>query len=330
MFIQNNLIKQIMSRSQFKTILKPTDWLGYMDAIVLHKQKTGKDGTAALYRATRNRYALFCKTEKVSAQLLDSSMLHSFRDHLQSNKLGVNSVNNYLSILRAVYNKGVEEQLIQPDVCRFNKLKLHSVSTYKRAVRMDVITEISRLELKEERLCFARDLFLFSFMACGIPFVDLVHLTRDNIHNNILVYKRTKTKTEIRITITPGMRYLIDNYSSKDSVYLFPVLKGDETYAQYKVALRTYNRRLNDIGNRLLVPVKLTSYVARHSWAMQAKEHNVPISVIGEALGHTSEKTTRFYLSNLDPSILEKANHKITTRLDKWIVNAKKRTDAYL
>ena len=41
--------------------------------------------------------------------------------------------------------------------------------------------------------------------------------------------------------------------------------------------------------------------------------------MIGEALGHTSEKTTRFYLSNLDQSILDKANKKIVSELDEWI-----------
>lgn len=319
-----------MSRTKLTTSSKSTDWPGFMDTLIERKQKVGKDGTAALYQAIRNRYTLFCETEKVSTQTLDSSVIHSFKDHLQSDGLGINSVNNYLSILRAMYNRGVEEHLIQRDEHLFDKLKLHPVSTHKRAVSMDVIMEVARLDLQEKRLLFARDLFLFSFMACGISFVDLVHLTRENIQNNFLVYKRTKTKTEIRITITPGMRYLIDRYSSKDSVYLFPVLKGGETYAQYKVKLRTYNRHLDEISKKLCEPVKLTSYVARHSWAMQAKEHNVPVSVIGEALGHTSEKTTHFYLSNLDPSILEKANLKITTQLDESIMKVKKKDYAYL
>lgn len=319
-----------MSRLQLSTSSKSCDWIDYMDRLVQRKKKVGKDGTAAIYKATRNRYTRFCETEKVSTQIMNLSVIHDFKDYLHSCGLGVNSVNNYLSILRAIYNKGVEEHLVQSDEHLFSKLKLHPVSTYKRAVSMDIIMEAAHLDLQEERLALARDLFIFSFMACGIPFIDLAHLTRANIRYNMLVYKRAKTQTEIRITITPGMRCLINRYSSKDSVYLFPVLKGGETYEQYKVALRTYNRRLDQIGKLLSTPVKLTSYVARHSWAMQAKEHEVPVAVIGEALGHTSERTTRFYLSNLDPSILEKANHKITTQLDEQIMNVKKKHDAYL
>ena len=39
----------------------------------------------------------------------------------------------------------------------------------------------------------------------------------------------------------------------------------------------------------------LSSYVARHTWATQAKRQGVSLSVISEAMGHTSENTTRIY-----------------------------------
>lgn len=304
--------------------------LVYIDSIVENKRKAGRTGTASIYQAVRNNFALFCQFEARSVCSLNSSIIESFRDYLQSKGLRVNTISNYLSVMRAIYNKGLAEHRIKSDGNSFKKLKLHPVSTHKRAISMDVIMEVTRLDLKAERLIFARDLFVFSFMACGISFVDLSHLTHKNIVDNTLVYRRTKTKTEICVPITPGMRCLIDHYSDKRSAYLFPILKGGESYEQYKVALRTYNRRLNEIGKLLPFPIKLTSYVARHSWAMQAKENNVSIAIIGEALGHTSEKTTHFYLSNLDQSILNKANQKITVHLDEWVMNANLKIDPYL
>ena len=105
-----------------------------------------------------------------------------------------------------------------------------------------------------------------------MAFVDLAHLTRNNVRGNVLVYYRVKTKTEIRVTITSGMRRLLEKYARDNSNLLFPVLQSEEvSYERYKVALRTYNRRLATIGDMIDCPVKLTSYVARHSWAMQAK-----------------------------------------------------------
>ena len=153
-----------------------------------------------------------------------------------------------------------------------------------------------------------------------MAFVDLAHLTYKNIHGDELVYSRVKTKTEIRVKITSGMRRLLEKYADANSNALFPILKSlDASYETYKVALRTYNRRLERIGNKLSCPVKLTSYVARHSWAMSAKENSAPISVISQALGHTSEETTRFYLKELDQSIIDRVNMKIIGFVEKWV-----------
>ena len=59
------------------------------------------------------------------------------------------------------------------------------------------------------------------------------------------------------------------------------------------------------------LPIPLTMYVARHSWASIAKNHNVPVSVISEGMGHDSENTTQIYLASLDTAVVDKANKKI-------------------
>ena len=62
----------------------------------------------------------------------------------------------------------------------------------------------------------------------------------------------------------------------------------------------------------------LTLYVARHSWASIAKQKQIPISVISDALGHDSEKTTLIYLSTLDTSAVDNANSEILAALGEW------------
>ena len=80
-----------------------------------------------------------------------------------------------------------------------------------------------------------------------------------------------------------------------------------------------YNADLKIIGNYLRHPVTLTSYVARHTWATEALRQNTPIAVISQALGHTSEQSTRFYLDSLDQSIMKRANRKITKVVDNLV-----------
>lgn len=68
----------------------------------------------------------------------------------------------------------------------------------------------------------------------------------------------------------------------------------------------TYRRRKT--GQRLIINMPLTMYVARHSWASAAKAKGIPVSVISEEMGHDSESTTQIYLSSLDSSVVDSAN----------------------
>jgi integrase len=73
---------------------------------------------------------------------------------------------------------------------------------------------------------------------------------------------------------------------------------------------------LKKIGRALSRPIHLTSYVFRHTWATNALRKQVPLSIISQALGHTSEKTTRFYLASLEQSELNRANARVTEEVD--------------
>ena len=95
------------------------------------------------------------------------------------------------------------------------------------------------------------------------------------------------------------------------------VLRLDRSPAPYRAAdvvrqcrsrLHLINRCLRRLGERLALPQRLTSYVARHSWASIARQQRVPLAAISEAMGHTSERTTRIYLRTFDNRAVDRAN----------------------
>lgn len=77
----------------------------------------------------------------------------------------------------------------------------------------------------------------------------------------------------------------------------------------------THNRLLGKLSEMLDCKCKLTSYTSRHSWATAARNHNVPISVISQGMGHTSEQTTQIYLTTLENSVIDNANKGIIMSL---------------
>lgn len=161
----------------------------------------------------------------------------------------------------------------------------------------------------------ARDLFLFSFYTRGMSFVDMCYLNKENLQGNYLRYKRQKTGQELQIRIEKDLRVLIDRYASSLSDYLLPMLRNGDCYQDYRRRQRRLNKLIRELGDRLQLDMPLTFYVARHSWATLAHENDVPVSVISDCMGHTSEKTTRIYLDRIDTKRLDRANRLVINSL---------------
>lgn len=303
-----------------------TSFFDYANKLVKLRREAGRYATADLYRASSNWFSKFHDSDELPFDKITPGMIDRFIAWLQGkDHLKTNSINSYLSNLRTIYNHAVREGLAPADrLSPFAHLVLRPAETPKRAIDMKTLEEIAHLDVSYDLdLKMAKDFALFSFLACGIPFVDLAHLTHKNIIDGELVYNRTKTGTLVRVRITEGMQRLIDKYVVPGSIYLFPILSencvGEELYEVYKKALHQYNSSLTVIGQLLPVPIHLTSYVFRHTWATEALRNDIPVAVISQALGHKSEKTTRHYLASLDQSRLDEANKKIIKGLDDLV-----------
>lgn len=175
----------------------------------------------------------------------------------------------------------------------------------------------------------ARDMFLFSFYARGMSFVDMAYLRREQIWDGALHYERSKTHQAFSVAITPQIRAILKRYRDPASPWALPCMRrgacraatdgrgpeGEpspaERYAAYRHALRYYLERLGEISRRLDCR-RLTFNSARHTWATLARNMGVPVPYISEGLGHTTEKTTRIYLAGLDSRTVDKVNERVT------------------
>ena len=159
---------------------------------------------------------------------------------------------------------------------------------------------------------FPIDIFAFTYYCGGINFVDIAHLTRANIVDGRLIYKRQKTKKLIKIPLQPQAVTLIEKYSNDESPYLFPILSAfhktevQQTNRIHKVITKV-NDRLKQIGESLNLPITLTTYVARHSQATVMKRAGVSTAVIREIMGHSSERVTQIYLDSFDNEQVDNA-----------------------
>lgn len=299
--------------------MKHKDFCKQMRLQEQEKRSAGDESTADLYRTVRNHFIHFNGSTEVALKDVTPQKVHAFLKWLKEKGLRTNSVNSYISNLRAMYNRACMGWKGRPVESPFAGIRLKREETMKRAVPAEVIRELALLDLKEEpRKQLAVDMALFSFLACGIPFVDIAHLTKANLEEGgkVLAYHRQKTGALIRMEVNEGMQLLMDRYSGGDTHFLFPVLPEDATHEQYKYCLAMENLYLKQISLSLNLEDKITTYVLRHAWASEAYHRGVPISIISQALGHASEKTTRIYLSAFDLDKMTEATHVVTESVE--------------
>ena len=304
------------------TASQPIMMLDYMQRQIETMIRDRQFSTARNYRRAMNSLAGYLAGRDLPLRELTEAFVEGYNAHLEHRGLVRNTVSFYMRILRAAYNKAVGERLIDQGY-PFRHVYTGVDQTRKRAVDERIIVRLSQLDLRHSvALSRARDLFLFSYCTRGMAFIDMASLRRTNIRNGMICYTRHKTRQQLCVRIEPVVQRIIDKYAAHSPIYVLPVLRvgsPDELFTRYQTALNYYNRQLKILSAMLGLDCSLTSYTARHSWATAARNHNIPISVISAGMGHTSEQTTQIYLSMLENSVIDRANHRITALLNRAV-----------
>ena len=270
-------------------------------------EKAQNFGSLHLYKYTCKSLKTFNSHLNFYFSDIDTVWLKKFENWLRNKNLSDNSIGIIYRTLRTVYNIAIEEKCVNPQLYPFRSYKVSKLhkETAKRALTKSDIKRIINYEASNEREQLSLDIFIFSYLMGGINFVDIALLTKNNIVNDQLVYTRKKTGKLKKLPLHPIALKLIDNYSNLNNTYLLPILfayhKTEQQKANriHKVISKT-NKDLKAIGEALNLPIKLTTYVARHSFATVLKRSGVQTSVISESLGHSSEKVTQFYLDSFE------------------------------
>ena len=304
--------------STFQNQMQEITLFSYMEKQIVKLLSHDQRRTAETYRTTLNSFRRFREGKDLSFKELDTNLLTDYEYYLKKSGITPNSIAFYMKRLRAVYNKAVEDELAE-DQNPFRKISTTSEKTIKRAIPLDTIRKLKKLDLSHSPVKrFARDMFLFSFYTRGMSFVDMVLLQKSDLKNGILSYRRKKTGQALNIKWLPCMQKILAEYTSSSlPPYLLPIIRKPEEdiSKQCHNTLTLINRHLKDIGWSLGLTLPLTMYVARHSWASIARNEGIPLSVISEGMGHNSERTTRIYLSSLETQLIDKANNKIIGKL---------------
>lgn len=192
------------------------------------------------------------------------------------------SVYNYHKVLKVYVREAYASQLISTNP--YSNIKLDRGGQTKR--KFLTKEELQRLETKiieNPSLDRVRDLFIFCCYT-GLAYSDLAKFNFKDAEKSGGMYRirdcRKKTGTEYNITLMDKAMAILTKYS-----FSLPVISNQR-----------YNSYLKVLGAFCEVKKRLTSHVARHTFATTVTMANgVRIEVISKMLGHTNIQTTQIY-----------------------------------
>lgn len=296
--------------TEFNRMKTDNSLFNFMKKLISGLKKRGNIRTSETYRSTLNSFASFRNYEDIMLDSISCSTMESYELWLRNRGVTPNTTSFYMRILRAVYNRAVENDMTE-NRSPFRHVYTGIEKTVKRALPLRTVRKIKELDLsKNPQLEFARNMFMMSFYLRGMSFIDMAFLKKSDLKNGYLTYRRRKTGQRLIIKWTTEMQAILEKYPENKSDYLLPIIKAPDTNERsvYRNVSYSINLRLKAIAEILSINMPLTMYVARHSWASAAKAKGIPVSVISEGMGHDSESTTQIYLASLDSSVVDSAN----------------------
>ena len=302
---------------EFHRYAREYSLFNYMENIIARLKQNGKVRTSETYISALNSFRKFRQDEDIMLDCITSEIMEAYEAWHKNRGVAPNTISFYTRILRAAYNRAVEDEIIE-NRNPFRHVYTGVDKTVKRALPLVVIKKIKALDLSlTPAFDYARDMFLMSFYLRGMSFIDMSFLKKTDLKNGYVTYRRRKTGQQLIIEWTKEMQMILDKYPENKSDYLLPVIRnpGLNERCTYRNTGYNINHNLKRIAGMVGVTIPLTLYVARHSWASAAKAKGIPLSVISEGMGHDSEATTQIYLASLDTSVVDKANSLILKSL---------------
>jgi len=286
-------------------------------------QRENRVSTASTYETARNSFSNYKKHLKIDQ--VNPDFLIGYEQWMIINNKSLTTIGFYTRALRAIFNMAIEKKIVDIDKYPFKKYTIPSPRKSKRSLKKEDLKKI--LNYKNENVVYQKaiDFWIFSYLCNGMNFKDIALLKNEAFTGDYIAYNRVKIKNSrranvlpIRIPVNTKILEIINKWgsgSSKPKDYIFPILEPLMSQEEIEDAVYNFidrtNTILKKIGTSQEISLKLTTYVARHSFATTLKRNNTSLLYISDAMGHSDPKTTIDYFGSFEDEDMKEIHKKL-------------------
>ena len=316
----DEVIKHISQVKNERRKPKP-DIISYGKEHIAKLQVSGNIGNSIVYACAINKLSSYVNADTLPFEAITYKFLEDFNASMLAEGIKVNSISQYFRSIRALFNKAVKDGTLEAKFYPFGSFKIKNEKTISRALTKSEMAKIASWKLPvNSPIWHQRNLFLLSFCFIGINLADLLTLTKENIADGRIIFRRKKTHKVYSIQIQGKAREIFNYYftsfpeSNKEFLLPFVLQKNNPVQLKKDIqqAIKTCNKHLSDVVSDCKIEKPVTTYYARYSWANIAKSLGYSKDLIAEALGHEyGNKVTGIYLDHYDNAIIDSMNGKV-------------------
>lgn len=280
------------------------------------------ESTIKNYETTLNSLQLF--QPNLHFQDITEKFLESYETWMKSRGKSQATIGIYERHLRSIFNYAIHDRrVIKADLYPFGRKKyvIKSKSRKKQSLDFEQVKLIDSFPATVgSSLDFARDMWIFHYLLNGSNTKDVCRLRYSDLDFGSSTFSFYRAKTENTETnANPISGYLHDRAkqiiakwgNSDKSGFVFPfyneftgakVINAKRERTILGFVRRRINRNLKPIQDELGLTIKLTTAIARHSFARRLNQ-NFSRPDISDLMGHQDGKTTDTYINSLDFSL---------------------------
>lgn len=284
------------------------DALDYHNTKMEEKVKIGQTAkkTHTRYVITKKKVEAFMKHQYKIKDIPLSELRLRFAtefEHylLTQDNLHTNTAHKYIKNIKTILNMAIGLDWISSNP--FNNFRCSYIPPKREVLNQEEIDKIRFKRFDIKRLAEVRDVFIFCCYT-GFAYSDIYNFEYDAITKGIdgefwLATERQKTGVKESVPLLPVALEIIKKYRNHNYCIkknrLLPVNSNQR-----------YNGYLKEIADICGIKKKITSHIARHTFATTVTLSNgVPIETVSSMLGHSSIRTTQIYAKVLESKVSE-------------------------
>jgi integrase/recombinase XerD len=305
-YFENDFFYQ---RSMFETLQST------YDAYVRELKNNNQYGTAIGYQTALNTFSKF--KPNLDFDDITKEFLQKFELWMLEKGKSLTTISMYVRTLRAIMNlaKNNGIKILNYPFGR-RKYLIPASRNIKKALNIDQIKQVFNYStIPESGLDKAKDFWIFSYLCNGINMGDIVRRCWNNLNAETIVFEREKTKrtkrdSPVKIIAIRNDRInaIIEKWGKKNpgnsNSLVFNVIEeyddAERTRKKIQQFIHLTNNRMKKLGEDLGFDLKLTIYVARHSFATILVRSGAPLALASQTLEHSNILTTQKYFAGFD------------------------------